>query len=396
MQALQFEGRGGEYFRIWIVNVMLTIVTLTIYYPWAKVRTKRYFHGNTTLAGRSFDYHATGRQLLPGYLISLLLVAIYVGAQIAFPVAAAGVFAILALAVPWIVCKSLRFNLRMTSFSTVRFGFVGTVGGAYVSYLVWPALLLLGLLSGPIVIGLLAGLEMQATLLVSVLTGVLVVAGYALAFFLYAKVKQRQTHYVINGYRYGQGRFETTVRTGGFAKILIKTIGLALMMVVAVLALVAGLALLTGLADQLLGLVDSLDDAEAVGEVLGGGATVLVIAMLYIGLLFAMFLLVAYAYTRQRTYILSRSALDKAITLASTLGARRYAWVLLSNLLLVAVTLGLALPWARVRLARVLAEHTLVDTGPGFDDYMSSRQDEQTSLGEQLGDAFDVDVGVGF
>ncbi len=69
MKALEFTGRGGEYFRIWIVNILLTLVTLTIYYPWAKVRTRRYFLGNTLLEGRGFDYHATGRQLLPGHLI---------------------------------------------------------------------------------------------------------------------------------------------------------------------------------------------------------------------------------------------------------------------------------------------------------------------------------------
>jgi len=396
MQTLRFEGRGGEYFRIWIVNVMLTIITLSIYYPWAKVRTRRYFHGNTTLEGRSFDYHATGRQLLPGYLISLLLLVIYIGVQTAFPVAALALFGILVLAIPWIVWKSLGFNLRMTSFSTVRFGFAGTVGGAYVSYLVWPALLLLGLLAGPFITGILGNSGLLDSVTATLLTIAVMVAGYALSFFLYAKVKQRRTVYAIDGYRYGQGRFETTVRTGGFARILGKTIGLSLMMLLGVLALLAGLALVTGAAGDLLDLAGSLDDPEAVAEVLGTGAIVMLIAMLYVGLLLLVFILIAYGYTRQRTYILSHAALDKAITFASTLGARRYAWVLLINLLLVGVTLGLAIPWARVRLARVLAEHTEVDTGAGFDDYMSTRQEEQTSLGEQLGDAFDVDVGTGF
>ena len=396
MQTLRFEGRGGEYFRIWIVNVMLTIITLSIYYPWAKVRTRRYFHGNTTLEGRSFDYHATGRQLLPGYLISLLLLVIYIGVQTAFPVAALALFGILVLAIPWIVWKSLGFNLRMTSFSTVRFGFAGTVGGAYVSYLAWPALLLLGLLAGPFITGILGNSGLLDSVTATLLTIAVMVAGYALSFFLYAKVKQRRTVYAIDGYRYGQGRFKTTVRTGGFARILGKTIGLSLMMLLGVLALLAGLALVTGAAGDLLDLAGSLDDPEAVAEVLGTGAIVMLIAMLYVGLLLLVFILIAYGYTRQRAYILSHAALDKAITFASTLGARRYAWVLLTNLLLVGVTLGLAIPWARVRLARVLAEHTEVDTGAGFDDYMSTRQEEQTSLGEQLGDAFDVDVGTGF
>ena len=35
---VRFVGTGSEYFRIWIVNLLLTIVTLGIYSAWAKVR----------------------------------------------------------------------------------------------------------------------------------------------------------------------------------------------------------------------------------------------------------------------------------------------------------------------------------------------------------------------
>jgi len=43
-----------------------------------------------------------------------------------------------------------------------------------------------------------------------------------------------------------------------------------------------------------------------------------------------------------------------------------------------------------------MLENTLVDTEYGFDAYLSEKQEEQSSLGEQIGDAFDVDVGVAF
>jgi len=33
-----FHGTGREYFKIWIVNLVLTIATLGIYAAWAKVR----------------------------------------------------------------------------------------------------------------------------------------------------------------------------------------------------------------------------------------------------------------------------------------------------------------------------------------------------------------------
>src|SRR5690348_14861168 len=54
----EFHGDAREYFRIWIVNLALGIVTLGIYSAWARVRTQRYFYANTRLAGAPFDYQA--------------------------------------------------------------------------------------------------------------------------------------------------------------------------------------------------------------------------------------------------------------------------------------------------------------------------------------------------
>ena len=57
-ERFAFTGTAREYFGIWIVNVLLTILKLGIYSAWAKVRRQRYFYGNTLLAGESFEYHA--------------------------------------------------------------------------------------------------------------------------------------------------------------------------------------------------------------------------------------------------------------------------------------------------------------------------------------------------
>ena len=54
----EFTGSAGEYFRIWIVNLFLTPITLGIYSAWAKVRKKRYFYGCTRFDGDTFDYFA--------------------------------------------------------------------------------------------------------------------------------------------------------------------------------------------------------------------------------------------------------------------------------------------------------------------------------------------------
>lgn len=60
---LQFRGTARDYFGAWVVNILLALCTLG---GWAKVRTMRWFHGHTCLAGVGFDYHATGGQILKG------------------------------------------------------------------------------------------------------------------------------------------------------------------------------------------------------------------------------------------------------------------------------------------------------------------------------------------
>ena len=69
----EFDAHGGEYFRIWIVNLLLTIVTLGIYSAWAKVRKLQYLYGHTRLAGSAFGYHGEPLKILRGRLIAAAL-----------------------------------------------------------------------------------------------------------------------------------------------------------------------------------------------------------------------------------------------------------------------------------------------------------------------------------
>src|SRR6218665_1476658 len=131
LQRASFTGSASEDFGIWIVNVLLTIVTLGIYSAWAKVRRKRYFYGNTVILGRAFEYHATGKQIFIGRMIVIgFLVVINAGSALFPPLAIITPIAIL-IGLPWVIKRSLRFNARVTSYRNVRFDFVGTTGGAF-------------------------------------------------------------------------------------------------------------------------------------------------------------------------------------------------------------------------------------------------------------------------
>lgn len=133
--ALTFTGNGAEYFRIWIANLLLTIVTLGIYSAWSKVRRLQYFDRNTTLDGAAFDFHGKPVAILKGRILALVLVS---GYQFAFGFSvAAGLIVVgaLLMILPWLLRGALRFRLHNTSWRGLRFSFTGTSQEAYATFI---------------------------------------------------------------------------------------------------------------------------------------------------------------------------------------------------------------------------------------------------------------------
>lgn len=123
---LAFSGRGGEYFRIWVVNLFLTLITFGIYSAWAKVRKTRYFWQNTQLDGHAFDFHGNPVAILKGRIVALALLVAYTW-SFEFSLAAGLVtIALLLVAGPWLFVKAQQFKFGNTSLRGLRFGFAAT------------------------------------------------------------------------------------------------------------------------------------------------------------------------------------------------------------------------------------------------------------------------------
>ncbi len=144
----EFHGQGSEYFKIWLVNIILTIITLGIYSPWAKVRRKQYFYGSTRIKGAGFEYLANPVKILKGRIIVVGFIAINSLATEYVPTIGLIFGLIFLVVLPWLVVRSLAFNARNSSLRNIRFGFDGTVKEAAKAYLLWPflATLTLGIL----------------------------------------------------------------------------------------------------------------------------------------------------------------------------------------------------------------------------------------------------------
>jgi len=143
IERFTFTGSGGEYFKIWIVNILLTIVTLGVYSAWAKVRNKQYFYGNTYLSGSSFEYTALPMQILKGRIIAFIVYFIYsIGAyfiptlNFIFPI-------ILLVATPWIIMKSIAFNAYHSEYRSIQFGFKQSLKEAFIVFVLIPSVLVI-------------------------------------------------------------------------------------------------------------------------------------------------------------------------------------------------------------------------------------------------------------
>lgn len=76
---VSFTGAGSTYAPIWFKNLILRMVTLNFYYPWAKAATLHYQYSHTEIDGTPLEFSGTGRQLFRGYIVALSILAVLAG-----------------------------------------------------------------------------------------------------------------------------------------------------------------------------------------------------------------------------------------------------------------------------------------------------------------------------
>ncbi len=323
-QPIQFEfqGKAGEYFKIWIVNVLLSIVTLGIYSAWAKVRNHRYFYSNTQLTGHSFEYTANPVAILKGRIVATLFFAGYVFSTEFMPVLTLLFVGLFVVGFPWLACKSLSFRNRNTVFRNIRFGFDGTYFEALKAFILWPFL-------GVISFGLL---------------------------FPYAI--SRQKLFVVGFSRYGTTRFQPQFTSGGFYNIFLVALGVA---------------------------------------ILGGIVSAMAGALIppLTPFLFLPFYLFMFAYVNAKSAnLIYNQTLLQEHGFDSQIQVGKLAWIYLTNALAVAFTIGLAMPWAKVRLAAYHASCLRLQSRGSLDEFIAAQEKNVSALGEEIGDVFDLDIGL--
>ncbi len=378
---LEFTGSGKEYFKIWIVNLILTILTLGIYSAWAKVRTKRYFYGNTQLAGIGFEYHANPIAILKARLIAVGLLLVYVFAGNIIPYAGFALALVLTFAAPWIIWRGMQFNARVTSYRNVRFGFCGSMKDAYKYILLFPLLPILITLAIGGAMWLSSDMVNPGSLAVLVTTAVLAV------YLLLPYIQKTITGYYLNNSRYGQGKINADLSAARYYITYLKLIGWSLLILAGVTLIGFGLAMSAGIG------VDAIMQLQGAGGELPSGVLSLIlvgVTLFYLAMVLFGIWTKAYVAANIRNHVFSNMALDDVIRLSSNMSVAKLFGIYVTNTLLLIFSLGLAYPWARTRLARYHADVTQPELSGSLEQYVAQQQNRQTALGDEMGEAFDV------
>ncbi len=366
--AVQFTGSGSEYFRIWIVNLLLMLVTLGIYYPWAKVRRLRYFYGNTVVDGAPLDFHGEPRKMLRGYALTGVLFMLYSAAGNFSPMA--GLVALLLVAALWpaLFKSSMQFRLANTSWRGLRFVFKGTLAGAYRALL---PLFALGLALVAVMTLAPAGTPTSRASLVTV--GAVLAAAVLTAPWLWWNLKSYQHNH------YALGQLQTELRTtvDAFYMVFLKTAGV----------LLAGAAIL-GAPLLLLG---GWPWSGQQGGFEWVFATIFALLALF---LLGQMIVRPYFTSRMQNLLWSRTG-NSSLRFRSQLKCRPLAWLTLKNWLLMTLTLGLYGPFAAIALARMRLQAISVTTRVDPDALLDlARANEGEAAGDAAGDLLGLDIGL--
>lgn len=344
--ATLFTGKTSEFFGIWIINVVLSILTLGIYSAWAKVRTERYFYSNTKIAGSPFEYLADPIKILKGRLIAYaLVITLSVLAHLQIFFLLVPLYLVIILAIPLMIFLGLGFRARYSAWRGLKFRFVDGIYEAYINFMFKP---ILGVFTGNL---------------------------------LWPWVRLSQHEYIGNGHRFGGKRFSFQAELGKYYIPFLIAMGIGAAAYILFMVLIFASIGIGGMS------------AEA-GEKPSADAMLWVIMPIVILLNAVLFAVSIYLQTKYMNFFWNGLRLG-AHRFESTLRAREMIWLYLSNGFVILLSLGLAAPWAMIRMANYRAAHFNFISAGNIDEFSAEFESGRDSTGSEMLDALDMDMDIG-
>ncbi len=347
-ETLEFRGNTMEYFKIWIVNIFLSIVTLGIYSAWAKVRTNRYFYANTFYQNSSFEYTADPLNILKGRAIIVAFYGLFIfSAQVLLnPIIAGGIFLLFILALPWFINRAIKFKLKYVKHRSINFRYDENAPSFYKFFL-------LHMVINIVTIGL----------------------AYPYSLNKFKKL-------LIDNSKFGNSEFQYAGETKNMYKQFFKVLGSYIGYILApmfVLGLVSYFLIPQGM---------GLASNPSLFVILAAGAAI----ASYIFFIIVGFAIKGFYDAYITNYVWSNTTI-KENSFQSTLKPLALAWIYISNIFAIIFSLGLLTPWAKIRVAKYKCENFAI-AATDISSFIATQQENQSALGEETGDFFDIDIGI--
>lgn len=384
---LKFSGRGGEYFRVWIVNVLLSILTLGLYTPWARQRTARYFYDHTVVAGSPLEFTAPLRKMVFGFVIfALLYLAFKIATETGQDTAASLFILGAALLAPYLWGSAMRFRLASTRWRGLQLHFVARWREVYLAS--WPLFVMAAIwvaivysfeaLAPPVPAR--PAHPFAALPAMDATRWALLGVGLVLSVLCIIRVEFNYKSLLVlrGGIGSQRGRWKPVY--GDFVRIWGAT----------VLVFLAGVAVVLGLATGTIYTVQSLFSGAR-----GPALFLLVLVTLvvvFLGLVLASAPARAYREARMFQLIWSNVGLSQIARFRCDLRPWAYVRLRLRNLLLTILTLGLYRPFARVSEYRMKTDAVTLHVKGGLDQLVGQLVRQQSALGDALADAAGLDI----
>ena len=349
---MEFSGTGLQLFGVQLVNILLTCLTFGIWIPWARVRKRRFFYNNTRIFDEGLDYLATGFDIFKGWLVvTLVLLAYYALPFLGIPFLAELLSLALIFVYPWAINRTLRFNARSIAWRDVRFDFKGSYLGSLWFFFLLP---ILGILT--------LGLLMP-----------------------FASKSMRD--YVAHNYSFGTAGFYCDATLGAYYGAGFKTVLVFLILFLPFAALV-----LMPLGGPLLDKVSAGLTADSLTVLLEDAGLQTLLYALPVALFFIFMITGSYYRALTRNIMVNALRLQGGVRFRSHVSGFGLAWIMISNLFLVVLTLGLLQPWTQVRQYRYLTEQTEVRPVSDMKGYIDKQLRAGGSIGDAVGEAGSLEI----
>ena len=395
---MEFTGSGGEYFRVWIVNVLLGIVTLGFYTPWARRRTAMYFYGHSMVANSPLEFTAQQRKMVVGFVLLVLLsIAYKLAANTGQDLAVALMLLGGAALSPYIWASAMRFRLGATRWRGLRLQFAASWKEVYLAS--WPVFAL-----ALVWITVFFGMQMLSPELAQMLDepavkggpkirpeftpamGGLLVLGLILTVLCFIRLEYNYKSLLVLRARLGaeHGRWKPVYMD--FVKVWLATVAVFILCALIVWAITA--ALMGGSIAMLM-----------MGQ--GSKGNIFwIILIAIVGVIAFFFLLLlasapARAYREARMFQLlwNNIGVSQIARFKCNLRAGRYVRLRLKNMVLTLLTLGFYRPFARVSEYRMKLESVTLHIKGGADQVAGVLvRQQEGGLGDALADAAGLDL----